>query len=92
VPEAAAVGAAAFVLVLAVSRFVSLGSVAGTLAAAGWLFWSRREAPPAELLPVGLLVGALGAAVVVRHLPNLGRIAAGTEPRVFAGKEPPRGA
>lgn len=88
VPEACAVGAAAFVVVLALFRFVSLGSVAGAAAAAAWLLWSRRGSPGEELLPVGILTGVLAAAVLARHVPNLRRIAAGTEPRIFA-KEPP---
>lgn len=89
VPDALGVGVLVFLLVLALSRFVSLGSVLGAVAAAAWLFWSRRDSPGDPLLPVGLLLGALVAAVVLGHIPNLRRIAAGTEPRVFAGAPPP---
>jgi len=88
-PGSFGAGVAVFLLVLAVSRFVSLASVAGAVAAAAWLLPSHRTSPVGEILPVGLLLGALAAAVVLRHAPNLRRIAAGTEPRILAGTPPP---
>jgi glycerol-3-phosphate acyltransferase PlsY len=74
-----------FLLVFALFRYVSLGSIAAALA----------------VVPAALVVGskpavtgfcALAAAVVlVRHRGNMARIAAGTEPRVGARKEPSGG-
>jgi glycerol-3-phosphate acyltransferase PlsY len=53
------------------------------------------------LAPIALAVGApapfvlfavlVAAVVLVRHRTNVGRIAAGTEPRIFAKKEPAGG-
>ena len=92
VPDVCGVGLLVGVTVLLLSRYVSVASIAGAVAATAWLFWSRRAYPGDQMLPVGLLVGSFAAVVVVRHIPNMARIAAGTEPRLFAKAEPPRDA
>jgi glycerol-3-phosphate acyltransferase PlsY len=80
VPLPAACAFGVFLAVLAATRYVSLGSVCGT----------------ASLGPLALVFGrswdvvvlcvVVGALVVLRHRSNLGRIAAGTEPRAFQRK------
>ncbi len=72
------VALAVFLLVFAVSRTVSLGSVcaAAGVALAGFLLGGA--APPAWG------VGATAALIVLRHRENLARLARGTEPR-FGG-------
>jgi glycerol-3-phosphate acyltransferase PlsY len=90
-PAAVAVGLAAFLASACVSRFVSFGSVAGAAAAFGaWPFLSRGS-PPEERLAVGAFLLALLVFVFVKHVPNLRRIASGTEPRIFAGRAAPAG-
>jgi glycerol-3-phosphate acyltransferase PlsY len=79
VPALCALGV--FLAVLAAARFVSLASICGA-----------ASLPPFALVlgsPTPVVVfGVVAAAVVtLRHRANLGRIAAGTEPRVFAKKE-----
>ncbi len=70
-----------FGVVLAISRFMSLASMVAA-AALGPLALVFREPVPE------VVFGAVVAAVVIaRHRANLGRIAAGTEPRVFRKKE-----
>ena len=69
-------GLAAFGALLAVTRIMSVGSMAAAVAAIGV---SLALPHP---LPVRLMVIAGGLYVIVRHRANLGRIAAGTEPRI----------
>jgi acyl phosphate:glycerol-3-phosphate acyltransferase len=78
----AALGAfGVFALVLVAFRYVSLASIVAALALAP-LAWAFGESPWV------VAFGALTALVVVaRHRPNVARIAAGAEPRVFAKKE-----
>ena len=63
-----------FVIVVAASRHISLGSIvaAGTLPLAVWLI----EHPPAPVLLASL---AAGTFIVYRHKANVDRIRAGTE-------------
>jgi glycerol-3-phosphate acyltransferase PlsY len=76
VPAAMLPVLAVFVATVWLTRFVSLGSVAATLAL-GPLAWAFH-APP-----VTVLVAALAAAVIVfRHRSNLERLAGGTERRI----------
>ena len=81
-PAAVGIGFAVFALVVALTRFVSLGSILAAIAV-----------PAAYLGLYGagnrLLAGALvamGALVVVKHRTNIRRLLAGTEPRI-AGKK-----
>jgi glycerol-3-phosphate acyltransferase PlsY len=70
------VGACAvFLLCVWVTRYISVGSLAATLALAGM---STVEDNP--LVPIGAAVSAL--VIVLRHRPNLTRLFAGTERRV----------
>lgn len=75
---------------LALSGRVSVGSIGAALAypflAAAFLA-GRAERTP--LLAVASLVAAI---IVVRHLPNIRRLLAGTEPRAFGRKKPEGGA
>ncbi len=87
-PLALAVGLAAFGATAAISRFVSLGSVVAALAttAAYVLLGGPPEGPR---LPAFVLLAVFAALVLVRHVPNFRRIAAGTEPRIGEGAPPP---
>lgn len=67
-----------FAIVLAATRFVSLGSIAGALALSALLF--ALDAPP-TVAATGL---ALSLLIVYRHRENLERLARGTERRLGA--------
>ena len=69
-----------FVLVVAVFRYVSLGSVAAAapLPVLAWAFHESRE--PESLI----LMLATSALIIWKHRQNLSRIAAGTEPKLGA--------
>ncbi len=75
-PQATGIGLATFVVVAASTRFVSLGSVAGTVALAASTF--ALGAHPALRWSASLV----GALIVWRHRSNLERILRGDESRV----------
>ncbi len=81
-PAAVGIGFAVFAGVLALTRFVSLGSILAAVAVAGsgiWLYGADNR----------LLAGALivmGALVVLKHRANVGRLLKGTEPRIVSKK------
>lgn len=75
-PQAAGMAVALFIIVVAATRFVSLGSLAVCLMAA-----------PVALIfggpvPLVLLFGALGLMGIFQHRANIGRLLKGTESRL----------
>lgn len=81
-PGAAGLGFAVFALTLALTRFVSLGSILAAIAvpAAGiWLYGAENRLLAGALAVMGLLV-------VVKHRGNIRRLLGGTEPRLFGKK------
>lgn len=75
-PVAAAVAVAAFLLTVAVTRFISVGSMVAALTLAGWAIASDAPA----IVAIGAAIGA--AMVIVGHRTNVLRLVAGTERRV----------
>ena len=79
VPTAAAFGI--WVLLFAVSRRVSVGSIGASFLYPFLLLWLTPESPyRAVIQVVGTAVAVL---VLVRHVPNMKRLAKGTEPALF---------
>jgi glycerol-3-phosphate acyltransferase PlsY len=78
VPAAAIAAMLVFALVAAASRYVSLGSVAGTITLAALAF--ALGAPQ----PVWLSAAVVGALIVFKHRGNLARILRGSESRLGA--------
>ncbi len=98
-PWAAAAGGAGFLLAAGATRFVSFGSMVAAVTACGAEVLLGAGRPPAERIPAGSFVLLLACLVLWKHVPNMRRIAAGTEPRIGArpasppeggGKEPHR--
>lgn len=79
-PRAALFAVLVFALTAAATRYVSLGSVAGTIALAALAF--AFGAPR----PVWLSAAFMGALIVFKHRANLSRIFRGTESRLGAGR------
>jgi glycerol-3-phosphate acyltransferase PlsY len=82
-PAALGLGFAAWVLVFAVSRYVSLASIVAAIVipiAAWWLY-----AEDGALVPAVLTV--LGCVAVIRHRSNIARLVKGTESRIRLGKK-----
>ena len=76
---AAAVG---FFAVFCLTRYVSLSSIAGALAFVAGHFARVKEPFSRENFAMSSLAIAIAALLIVRHHKNLGRILAGTEPKV----------
>jgi acyl phosphate:glycerol-3-phosphate acyltransferase len=67
---------AVFAVVLALSRIVSLSSIAGAIAVSGFMLLTHQPLPY-------ILFGLLGGLyVMLRHRANMQRLLAGTEPRL----------
>jgi len=75
-PVAAAVAVGVFLLTVAVTRFISVGSMVAALTLAAWAIAS--DAP--TIVAIGAAVGA--ALVLIGHRANVLRLVAGTERRV----------
>jgi glycerol-3-phosphate acyltransferase PlsY len=82
-PAAVLIGALCWGIVCALSRYVSLASIAAAVAVpiAGWILYLPQRGP---LLP-GVLT-LLGAVIIVRHRANIKRLRTGTENR-FGNKK-----
>ena len=75
-PVAAAVAVGVFLLTVAVTRFISVGSMVAALTLAAWAIAS--DAP--VIVAIGAAIGA--ALVLIGHRANVLRLVAGTERRV----------
>lgn len=75
-PVAVAVALGVFVLTVALTRFISVGSMVAALTLAGWAIAS--DAP--TTVGIGAAIGA--ALVIVGHRANVLRLVAGTERRI----------
>jgi glycerol-3-phosphate acyltransferase PlsY len=75
-PLATAVSATVFVVVVWITRYVSLGSVIATLALPPLAWWTDKSIP--------VVIGAAVAAVLIvqRHRTNLARLQQGVERRL----------
>ena len=73
-----------FGLVVAVTRFVSLGSVVASAAAplAMWIGGERGWMPEPAILPNVLATGVIGLVIVFKHRENIARLLSGSENRL----------
>jgi acyl phosphate:glycerol-3-phosphate acyltransferase len=90
-PLSTAAAFVVFVLVVALTRIVSLGSVLAACSFCGVELWSLRPSPFGDvtwsLAAFSTLVPLL---IIFRHLANLARLMRGTEPKFqFGGKSKP---
>ena len=82
-PMTALIALLIFAATVAVTRYVSLGSILGTASVPAVLCWLERDSFPAPAL---LLCAAAALLVIFRHRQNIGRLWAGTESRFSARK------
>ena len=72
-------------VVVALTRYVSLGSVVGAISFP-ILLWLLEADPSAWMLGSTVAIAVL---IVVKHRSNLQRLVSGTENKLGAGKSPP---
>ena len=84
VPAATLLTFGVWVLIVAVSKRVSVGSV-GAAVAYPFLVAAFDRASPHRVLHL-VAAAVVAILIVVRHIPNLKRLAAGTEPATFGAK------
>lgn len=84
-PAAFAVFVAVFVLAVAITRYISVGSMLGSLAFAVTLAMTDTRGARSPRVWFGVLLAAL---VIVRHLDNLKRLSKGEERRFSLRKAP----
>ena len=81
-PAAVGVGFAVFALTVALTRFVSLGSILAAIAVPAAYLWMNGAE---NRLLAGALV-VMGALVIFKHRANVGRLLRGIEPRIVGKK------
>jgi glycerol-3-phosphate acyltransferase PlsY len=86
-PVALLAGVAAFGATAWATRYVSVGSVAAAAATVAAFHLVPSALEPRQVMPVGAFVHLLAGVVLVKHVGNLRRVLAGTEPRI--GASPP---
>ena len=79
-PPAALVSLAAFIIAVATSRYVSVGSMVAAFCLPASVFFLGGK------VPLVVLAVAVAALVVFRHRSNLARLQAGGEPRLGEGR------
>ena len=86
--QAAAVAVAVWIVMLAITRFVSVASIvaAVVLPAGVWVTMGIHHS-----VPLGIVTTAMGALAIWKHKANIARLKAGTENRVVFGKKPTEG-
>jgi glycerol-3-phosphate acyltransferase PlsY len=82
-PKAILLALAIFILVAAVTRYVSLGSILGAIAFPVAAYFLQN----ADWLSL-LLASSVSLIVILKHHQNIGRLLSGTESRFGAGKSP----
>jgi glycerol-3-phosphate acyltransferase PlsY len=80
-PVVAAIAIAVFLLAVLATRYVSLGSILGAIAAAPGA-WLLGQVQAAELYVLLALI------IVLKHAGNIRRLAEGTESRLSLGRAP----
>ena len=81
-PAAVGIGFAVFAATVALTRFVSLGSILAAIAVPAAYLWMNGAD---NRLLAGALV-LMGLLVIVKHRANIGRLLKGTEPRIVGKK------
>jgi len=82
-PKVVLIALALFLVVLALTRYVSLGSILASAAFPAMLWWLEGDLFHAAALA---MCSAAALLIIIRHHQNIARLLAGTESRFGAGK------
>jgi acyl phosphate:glycerol-3-phosphate acyltransferase len=82
-PKAVLIAVVLFAAIVAITRYVSLGSILAAATVPIALWWLQGDSFPAPALAMCAAVALL---VIIRHHQNIGRLLAGTESRFGARK------
>lgn len=82
-PKIVLIALALFLAIVALTRYVSLGSILAAAAVPAALWWLERDSFPAAALA---MCAAAALLIIVRHHQNIARLLAGTENRFGARK------
>ena len=85
-PIAIAISFVAWIITVLVSRYVSLGSMIGTLALVGVIVLVV-DSPFGDNMYLTALSAAVAILIIVKHISNIQRIIAGTEKKVFSKQD-----
>ena len=86
-PWAALAAISVFIVVLALSRYVSLASILAAASFPFFAWWLSRIHVCADRSPFFVAVEiAVALLLIVKHYPNIGRLLAGTESKLGAKK------
>ncbi len=85
-PRALGVALVVWLTVVAISRYISLGSMLASTALAGAYFCFTATPFSRERLPLTIMALLLPLLVILRHKGNIQRLLAGTENRLGSGK------
>ena len=87
-PVIAAVALGIWVVLVGLTRYISLASIAAAISVpAQMVFWKSMEVPPAYQT----LAGVAAAAILLRHTSNIKRLVTGTEPKFGQKADIPSG-
>jgi glycerol-3-phosphate acyltransferase PlsY len=81
-PLPLAIAAAVWLLVVTVSRYVSFGSICAGIALPASFIALNFQTAFKEQKPLTILCLAVGAVVILRHIPNIKRLVRGTEGKI----------
>lgn len=82
-PAAVGIGVAVFALVVVLTRWVSLSSIAAAIAVPVAYLWMNG----AGNLPLAVALVVMGVLVIFKHRANIHRLLAGTEPRIVGSNK-----
>ena len=80
-PLAAGIAVASWVILLLMTRYVSVASIAAAVVLPTAVWLTQRS------IPLGIVTTAIGALAIWKHKGNIARLKAGTENRIVFGRK-----
>ena len=84
-PLATAAAALVFLIIVGLTRYVSLGSIIATATMPAWAWFLQQDNPDVQRIMIALALAAL--LIIAKHHENIRRLVAGTESKFGARKQ-----